>query len=49
MPRKSDASPKAERDQLCDRMRALGASVPQIVTDMTRRFGLQSWIAWRNS
>ncbi|MFN2496705.1 MAG: hypothetical protein ABR608_12475, partial [Pseudonocardiaceae bacterium] len=47
MPRKSDASPKAEREQLRDRMRALGASVPQIATEMARRFGLRPRVAWR--
>lgn len=47
MPRKSDASPKAEREQLRDRMRTLGCSVPQIAVEMARRFGLRPRVAWR--
>ncbi len=47
MPRKSDASPKAEREQLRDRMRALGCSVSQIAAEMARRFSLRPRVAWR--
>ena len=43
MPRQAGASAKAERDQLRDRMRALGCSVAQIAAEMSRRLRL----AWR--
>jgi hypothetical protein len=47
MPRNAGASAKAERDQLRDRMRALGCSVAQIAVEMGRRFGLRPRLAWR--
>jgi hypothetical protein len=47
MPRRAGASAKAERDQLRDRMRALGCSVAQIVAEMGRRFSLRPRLAWR--
>jgi len=49
MPRKAGNSPKAERDQLRGRMRALGCTVPQIATEMARRFGLRPRVAWRHA
>jgi hypothetical protein len=47
MPRKAGTSAKAERDQLRDRMRALGCSVAQIASEMGRRFNLRPRLAWR--
>ena len=47
MPRKAGASAKAERDQLRDRMRALGCSVAQIAAEMSRRLNLRPRLAWR--
>ncbi|MBV9011893.1 MAG: hypothetical protein JO272_07555 [Pseudonocardiales bacterium] len=47
MPRRPEASAKAERDQLRDRMRALGCSIPQIAAEMARRFSLRPRVAWR--
>lgn len=47
MPRNAANSAKAERDQLRDRMRGLGATIPQIATEMTRRFHLRPRLAWR--
>ncbi|SDC73964.1 hypothetical protein [Actinokineospora iranica] len=49
MPRKAGASGKAERDQLRDRMRALGCSVAQIAAEMSRRFNLRPRAAWRHA
>jgi hypothetical protein len=49
MPRKAGASGKAERDQLRDRMRALGCSVAQIAAEMARRFNLRPRAAWRHA
>jgi hypothetical protein len=47
MPRRPETSAKAERDQLRDRMRALGCSIPQIAAEMARRFNLRPRAAWR--
>jgi hypothetical protein len=47
MPRKAGASAKAERDQLRDRMRALGCSVAQIAAEMSRQLRLRPRLAWR--
>lgn len=49
MPRKAGNSAKAERDQLRDRMRALGCSLPQIAAEMGRRFKLRPRVAWRHA
>ncbi|MGH3975988.1 MAG: hypothetical protein ACRDS9_22055, partial [Pseudonocardiaceae bacterium] len=49
MPRKAGNSAKAERDQLRDRMRALGCALPQIVAEMGRRFTLRPRVAWRHA
>jgi hypothetical protein len=49
MPRRAGASAKAERDQLRDRMRALGCSIPQIAAEMGRRFNLRPRLAWRHA
>lgn len=49
MPRNAEASAKAERDQLRDRMRGLGCSVPQIATEMARRFNMRPRVAWRHA
>jgi hypothetical protein len=47
MPRQAESSAKAERDQLRDRMRDLGCSIPQIAAEMGRRFTLRPRLAWR--
>jgi hypothetical protein len=49
MPRKSGVSPKAERDQLRDRMRGLGCSTAQIAAEMARRYNLRPRVAWRQA
>ncbi len=49
MPRKAGTSAKAERDQLRDRMRALGCSIPQIAAEMGRRLNLRPRVAWRHA
>ncbi|MDQ3760452.1 MAG: hypothetical protein M3460_01725 [Actinomycetota bacterium] len=49
MPRQAGTSAKAERDQLRDRMRGLGCSVPQIAAEMSRRFALRPRLAWRHA
>ncbi|MBV9163418.1 MAG: hypothetical protein JO281_18120 [Pseudonocardiales bacterium] len=50
MPRRQpETSAKAERDQLWDRMRALGCSIPQIAAEMARRFNLRPRVAWRQA
>jgi transcriptional regulator with XRE-family HTH domain len=49
MPRKSVVSPKAERDQLRERMRGLGCSAAQIAAEMARRFNLRPRVAWRHA
>lgn len=49
MPRPAGNSAKAERDQLRDRMRGLGCSVPQIAVEMGRRFNLRPRLAWRHA
>jgi tetratricopeptide (TPR) repeat protein len=49
MPRRAGTSAKAERDQLRERMRGLGCSIPQIAVEMGRRFGLRSRLAWRHA
>ena len=49
MPRKAGTSARAERDQLRDRMRALGCSVAQIAAEMGRRFNLRPRVAWRHA
>lgn len=49
MPRKAGTSAKAERDQLRERMRGYGCTIPQIVTEMARRFNLRPRIAWRHA
>lgn len=49
MPRKAETSAKAERDQLRDRMRALGCSIPQIAAEMGRRLNLRPRMAWRHA
>ncbi len=49
MPRRAGTSAKAVRDQLCERMRGLGCSIPQIAVEMARRFGLRPRLAWRHA
>lgn len=49
MPRPAGTSAKAERDQLRDRMRGLGSSIPQIAAEMGRRFNLRPRLAWRHA
>jgi hypothetical protein len=49
MPRPAGTSAKADRDQLRDRMRGLGASIPQIAAEMGRRFHLRPRLAWRHA
>ncbi len=49
MARKAGTSAKAERDQLRERMRGYGCTVAQIATEMARRFGLRSRVAWRHA
>jgi len=49
MPRNAGNSAKAERDQLRDRMRGWGCSVPQIAAEMGRRFNLRPRVAWRHA
>jgi hypothetical protein len=49
MPRSSAGSPKAERDQLRDRMHGLGCSVAQIAAEMSRRLNLRPRLAWRHA
>ncbi len=49
MPRKAGNSPKAQRDQLRERMRGYGCTVGQIAADMARRFGLRPRVAWRHA
>jgi hypothetical protein len=47
MPRPAGKSPKAQRDQLRDRMRARGYPLADIATEMGRRFNLRPRLAWR--
>jgi hypothetical protein len=49
MARKAGTSAKAERDQLRERMRNYGCTMPQIATEMARRFGLRPRVAWRHA
>jgi tetratricopeptide (TPR) repeat protein len=49
MPRQAGNSAKAQRDQLRDRMRALGCAPPQIAAEMGRRFKLRPRVAWRHA
>lgn len=49
MPRKAETSAKAKRDQLRDRMRALGCTIPQIAAEMGRRLTLRPRVAWRHA
>lgn len=49
MPRRAGTSPKAKRDQLRDRMRALGCTVPQIAAEMALLFSLRPRAAWRHA
>ncbi|MGH3864851.1 MAG: hypothetical protein ACRDQ4_01715 [Pseudonocardiaceae bacterium] len=49
MPRKAGNSPKAERDELRDRMRGYGCTVSQIAAEMSRRFNLRPRVAWRHA
>jgi hypothetical protein len=49
MARKAGTSAKAERDQLRERMRNYGCTVPQIATEMARRFSLRPRLAWRHA
>lgn len=49
VPRKAGTSAKAERDELRERMRGYGCTVPQIATEMARRFNLRPRVAWRHA
>lgn len=49
MPRRSSDSAKATRDEMRERMHALGLSLPLIATEMGRRFSLRPRIAWRHA
>jgi hypothetical protein len=49
MSRRAAVSARAEREQVRDRMRAAGCSVPQIVGEMARRFNLRPRVAWRHA
>jgi len=49
MPHNPGNSTKAQRDQLRERMRGYGCTVPQIAVEMGRRFDLRPRLAWRHA